>query len=312
MIRIEFITLLKEPLWRYISEWNHIRTFGGVWKGSYRCNGIWAKEYETPSCVNGNEWKNVSLEVFSKCPFNLALNRQTRMLSNRTLAGCYNNSFISKKALNKILLESAKKNLAQMKFFGLSEFMYLNQYLFEKTFPGIIFAKNLEEKRNQLELFSEHRGLSIRFQTWSFSLIGDIKKSSPSLMKIIKANIKLDIELYKFAKELFFKRVTRVLENDEKFRSSKFYKKLFTHISSSFELELFTEDLIIILQQLYPKEIKIRRVVEDLPPPEGLDNLHGDNPSYLSPPFPNFNPDITNPENQFPFNAAEAHLPQPN
>ena len=287
LIRIEFFTLIKEPLWRYISEWNHVRTFAGVWQGSYRCNGFEATEIEIPSCVNGDEWKNVSLEVFTKCPFNYAFNRETRMLSNRTLTGCYNKSFISKKYLNKIMLESAKKNLAQMKFFGLSEYMYLNQYLFEKTFPGIIFAKNLEEKRNPSELFTEHRAHSLRFQSWSFSLIEEIKRSSPSLIKLIKNNIKLDIELYKFAKELYFERLAQVLEYDEKFRWSMFYEKFCKHMCNAWKLKSFTEDLIIILQELYSKDGQIKMAVEDPPPPqEGPLNFTGDNTNYLPPPIP--------------------------
>uniref|UniRef100_A0A3B1K8K7 Heparan-sulfate 6-O-sulfotransferase n=1 Tax=Astyanax mexicanus TaxID=7994 RepID=A0A3B1K8K7_ASTMX len=68
------------------------------------------------------------------CPYNLANNRQVRMLADLSLVGCYNVSTLPEKKRAQILLESAKKNLRDMAFFGLTEFQRKTQYLFERTF----------------------------------------------------------------------------------------------------------------------------------------------------------------------------------
>ena len=44
-------------------------------------------------CFNGKDWSNVSLEEFLDCDQNLGFNRQTRMLADLSLVGCYSNIF---------------------------------------------------------------------------------------------------------------------------------------------------------------------------------------------------------------------------
>lgn len=70
------------------------------------------------------------------CPYNLAHNRQTRMLADLTLAGCYTgyNSTVDQLERDRILLQSAKQNLASMTYFGLTEQQSASQYIFEQTF----------------------------------------------------------------------------------------------------------------------------------------------------------------------------------
>ena len=54
------------------------------------------------------------------CPSNLATNRQTRMLANLSLSGCYKRSVNDAERVERerIMLQSAKDNLRQMAFFG--------------------------------------------------------------------------------------------------------------------------------------------------------------------------------------------------
>ena len=47
----------------------------------------------TTKCFEGENWSNVSLEQFLECDQNLAFNRQTRMLADLSLIGCYSNIF---------------------------------------------------------------------------------------------------------------------------------------------------------------------------------------------------------------------------
>jgi hypothetical protein len=51
------------------------------------------------------------------------LYRQTRMLADLALVGCYNTSYMPSHAeRNRVMLASAKRNLAAMAFFGLTEY----------------------------------------------------------------------------------------------------------------------------------------------------------------------------------------------
>ena len=40
---------------------------------------------------NQTDWTGVTLEDFTNCPYNLAFNRQTRMLADLELVSCYDN-----------------------------------------------------------------------------------------------------------------------------------------------------------------------------------------------------------------------------
>lgn len=64
----------------------------------------------------------VSLEEFTSCDSNLATNRQTRMLSDLALVGCYNKSSMPSHERDRVMLASAKRNLAAMSYFGLTEY----------------------------------------------------------------------------------------------------------------------------------------------------------------------------------------------
>lgn len=68
----------------------------------------------------------VSFDEFTSCDSNLATNRQTRMLSDLALIGCYNKSSMSSHDRNRIMLASAKRNLAAMSYFGLTEHQKVN------------------------------------------------------------------------------------------------------------------------------------------------------------------------------------------
>ncbi|CAH1781990.1 unnamed protein product [Owenia fusiformis] len=182
-----YITQLREPIQRYVSEWKHVQR-GATWKRRFKCNGQETAN-KLPTCFD-MKWKNVALDEFINCPGNLAINRQTRMLANLSLVDCYNTSTIPKPERDRIMLESAKNNLKDMTYFGLAEYQKSNQCLFEYTF-GVNFTKKFaQSKRKSYAEKSKH----------------DI--SSPQLMKIKELN-NLDIELYEYAKELYFQRLEK-------------------------------------------------------------------------------------------------------
>lgn len=96
--------------------------------------------------IQGSNWTGVELEEFMNCPYNLAHNRQTRMLADLTLAGCYTgyNSTADQLERDRILLQSAKQNLASMAYFGLTEQQAISQYIFEQTFR-LDFANSFDQ-----------------------------------------------------------------------------------------------------------------------------------------------------------------------
>lgn len=122
---------------------------------------------------------------FMACKHNLAINRQTRMLANLSKANCYNSTGMTEEERNSIILESAKENLMDMAFFGLSEYQNYTQFLFEHTL-------NL----HFVEDFKQHESTHTSRQPIS----------QDDLNKVARLNY-LDIELYQFAKDLFLQRV---------------------------------------------------------------------------------------------------------
>lgn len=120
--RYFYISLLREPISRYMSEYRHVRR-GATWKGSrHWCLGRQATANELPPCYKGKDWLDVDLDQFAGCESNLAANRQTRMLADLALVGCYNKSSMPAHERDRVMLASAKRNLAAMAYFGLTEY----------------------------------------------------------------------------------------------------------------------------------------------------------------------------------------------
>uniref|UniRef100_A0A914YAB6 Heparan-sulfate 6-O-sulfotransferase n=1 Tax=Panagrolaimus superbus TaxID=310955 RepID=A0A914YAB6_9BILA len=133
------------------------------------------------------------MEEFLSCPYNLAFNRQTRMLADLTLINCYDTSTMNSTMRDKIMLESAKNNLRNLAFFGIKEKMEESQFIFEKTFQ-MTFTRELAE--------------------WNKSKSHDTPLTKME-MKVIREKNHLDIQLYEFALKLFNKRLELVQSNSE-------------------------------------------------------------------------------------------------
>ena len=139
-------------------------------------------------------WKEVSFQEFVSCPSNLAINRQTRMLADLELIGCYLPSGISMETQNIIMLQSAKDTLRHMEFFGVQEYQSATQYLFERTFK-VKFNDDFYQKNN--------------------SYTSAVKLSKEQLKKAIVLN-HLDVQLYDYGKQIFMQKVKNWIEKDIK------------------------------------------------------------------------------------------------
>ncbi|KAJ8394990.1 hypothetical protein AAFF_G00039410 [Aldrovandia affinis] len=179
-----YITLLRDPVSRYLSEWRHVQR-GATWKTSlHMCDGRTPTPEELPACYEGTDWSGCTLQQFMDCPYNLANNRQVRMLADLSLVGCYNMSFVTEKKRAQTLLESAKKNLRDMAFFGLTEFQRKTQYLFERTF---------------------HLRFIRPFVQYNSTRAAGVDVDNDTILRIEELN-ELDMQLYDYAKDLFQQR----------------------------------------------------------------------------------------------------------
>lgn len=157
-----------------------------------------ASDAEIPPCFAGEDWEGVQLDEFMDCESNLANNRQTRMLADLELIGCYNKSYMPKVERDRVMLASAKRNLQNMAFFGLTEYQKISQYIFEETF-NLRFAIPFEQNN----------------ATISGSTITSLAAAQATKIAILNA---LDVELYEFAKNLLIQRFNRLKERDSNFQ----------------------------------------------------------------------------------------------
>ena len=226
--RYFFITLLREPVARFLSEWTHVRR-GATWRASrYACSTEFtqdnnensnellnAKSNDRPTkgtmnqpdnqqstnrkCYSGDDWKGVDLDDYMNCDTNLAINRQTRMLSDLSKVGCLNNG--NRTEYNRLMLESAKHNLNRLAYFGILEYQKISQFVFETTF-------DFNFQHSFVQLNKTHST--------------QVKVDEESLQLIKKLN-HLDVELYEYAKRLLFRRFEESKQHKsfEQFERSK-------------------------------------------------------------------------------------------
>ncbi|XP_077153265.1 heparan-sulfate 6-O-sulfotransferase 3 [Ranitomeya variabilis] len=201
-----YITMLRDPVSRYLSEWKHVQR-GATWKASLHvCDGRSPTPDELPTCYLGDDWSGVTLQEFMDCNYNLANNRQVRMLADLSLVGCYNLTFMNESERNDILLQSAKNNLKNMAFYGLTEFQRKTQYLFERTF-NLKFISPFTQ-------FNTTRASNVDIDEWSRERIKELNY--------------LDMQLYEYAKDLFLQRFqyTRQQEHQRKREKRKEERRL--------------------------------------------------------------------------------------
>ncbi|KAG5268710.1 hypothetical protein AALO_G00215560 [Alosa alosa] len=180
---------------------------GATWKTSlHMCDGRTPTPEELPACYDGSDWSGCTLQQFMDCPYNLANNRQVRMLADLSLVGCYNMSTLPERKRAQILLESAKKNLRDMAFFGLTEHQRKTQYLFERTF---------------------HLRFIRPFVQFNSTRASGVDLDNGTIRRIEELN-ELDMQLYDYARDLFQQRYqyTHMLDRQEQRLSQRSQARL--------------------------------------------------------------------------------------
>ena len=145
--------------------------------------------------MNNDDWEDVELDEFMDCPYNLAVNRQTRMLADLRLVNCYDTTTMSQKARDIIMLNSAKANLDKMAYFGLTEKQHESQVLFQHTFDMHFKTPFVQ--------FNE---------TTSLNTESDLDQDI--IDRITELN-HLDVELYQYAKTLMENRYKEFITNKQ-------------------------------------------------------------------------------------------------
>ena len=196
-----YSTILRHPVLRYMSEYLHFKR-NATWARRRVCGRRKVSDSEMPPCYPGfyskKPWLNVTIEKFLSCRSNWANNRQTRMLADLESLGCYGYKLHPPEEKDRLMLQSAKDNLRNFAFFGLTEYQSETRLLFERLF-GI-----------KLRLETQQRAMSALH---SAPILQDLWNNSQLYDKIAKVN-KLDMELYEYALELFSERVKTILGLD--------------------------------------------------------------------------------------------------
>ena len=79
-------------------------------------------------------------------------------MADLRMVHCYNMTAMYKEERDKAMLESAKNNLEQLAFFGLTELQNVTQYMFEETF-NLNFRVKFEQHQvgDQDELITDRK-----------------------------------------------------------------------------------------------------------------------------------------------------------
>ena len=192
--KFHYLTILRHPVVRYISEYLHVKR-GATWPYHHICADKVLGKAEMPPCYSGYYrgyvWINVTLDKFMSCSSNWANNRQTLMLADLESVDCLNPYKFTQKEREARLLQSAKDNLREMIFFGISEYMMesgqLLQYRLSLQLPDLLKQKDLRFLHTK----------------WLFA---DIWRNTALYNQIVQIN-KLDMQLYHFALQLFNERL---------------------------------------------------------------------------------------------------------
>jgi hypothetical protein len=157
----------------------------GHQRSIFESKNVCNKEIPLSECAQNRT--QFEIEDFINCKNNLANNRQTRLLVdyNESNSDCD----LFKVENKRELLENAKNVLSKMNYFAITEYEELSQLLFEKTFENSFKFINYT---------------IVPLETESSKIAKNFKKSI--INKINEAN-DMDLELYEFAKILFFKRI---------------------------------------------------------------------------------------------------------
>ena len=185
---IFFITLLRNPVDRFYSEFLHVKR-GANWP-VYEIDCTHGTDFPrkkvTPKCkFFGQDRTQLTIEEFISCEDNHAINRMTHMLSGYGTIQCKYNTQMNRMGKDTVILETAKKHFREFEYFGILELLLESAKLFEDTFSVkfVEYPIQKETKGEKMELTDEQQSR-------------------------IESLNNLDVKLYNWALELFKERIS--------------------------------------------------------------------------------------------------------
>lgn len=185
---IFFITLLRNPVDRFFSEFLHVKR-GANWPVyEIGCSGgtNFPRKRIPPKCgFFGKNNSRLTLEEFMSCDDNPAINRMTHMLAGYGTIQCKYNTLMNQMGKDTVILLTAKRHLKEFEFFGIMELLVESAKLFENTFSVKFeeYPVSRQTKREKVEL-------------------------TPKQLARIESVNHLDVKLYNWAVELFKERIS--------------------------------------------------------------------------------------------------------
>lgn len=144
------------------------------------------------------------------------------MLADLTLAGCYTgyNTTADQLERDRILLQSAKQNLASMAYFGLTEEQATSQYIFERTFH-LDFANPFDQANATLsaQAIAELTPAQVKTSYWPSA---SYNTNNYLQIERVRQLNSLDNELLEFARHLLQERFKMLKRRDPHFRRNWF------------------------------------------------------------------------------------------
>ena len=182
------MTYLRHPVDRFVSEWLHVSRGTTWYKAKTICDKTFPLHRNISKCHKGSDWAKVGLQEFIDCPHNPAINRQTWMLADLFEISCDRFRAPPDEPLKKQILQSAKRNLRNMFYFGFTELRNETSALLQKEF-GLNYKKSKLSAKTDAMRAAPYIGKSLE-------------------LKIHQIN-DLDMELYAYARELYNQRYHR-------------------------------------------------------------------------------------------------------
>jgi hypothetical protein len=133
-----YISMLRNPVARFISEYYHTQASGSMWifESEPVSEGQRCAKAAYVKCLRSEMdmgWRGVSLDEFMECEWSLAVNRQTRMLADYdeefSVCSYLNSSSMTRETtgMDEVLLRRAKRALHSLSFFGIAEYQYYSK-----------------------------------------------------------------------------------------------------------------------------------------------------------------------------------------
>lgn len=205
------MTLLRDPISRFYSEFKQTRLSGTLWiheRPAFTNGHQCANDYHKQCTPNeSGQWQDVKLEDYMSCENNLAFNRQTRMLAGYddeesnglTLCEVLNDtSYGMSRKYDEELFARAISNLHSLSFFGLAERQIDSKKLFVKMFNKTLRFRDLN-RQDRVPLSRRLiDGLGLEYAVSSLD---------PQIVRRILDLNHLDARLYEYAYELFESRL---------------------------------------------------------------------------------------------------------